>query len=96
MPKGKLYFKHIREQVIQHSPINNENIPINPKHKPSFKGLTKKNPTPIINKPPTSFNSSKNLQSPISSNRLQRVDSCKENLLTDRSNKDCNKFSNLL
>ena len=98
MQKGKVHFKEIRKQVTQHSQhVNDENLPLNPIYKPSFKGIKKKDSSPILPKPMNKNHQSQQYQSPLNANRLHRVDSCRENLINGRSgNKDCNRFSNLL
>ena len=98
MQKGKIYFKEIRKQVTHCSQhINDENLPLNPIYKPSFKGIKKKDSSPILQKAKNINNQSQQYQSPLNVNRLHRVDSCRENLINGRSgNKDCNRFSNLL
>ena len=51
MQKSKIYFKEIRKQVTQCTQrINDENLPVNPIHKPSFKGIKKKDSSPILAK----------------------------------------------
>lgn len=90
MHKGlKNNFKQIRKQVIQGQPsLNDENVPYNPMHKPSFRGIKKKHGQPLI-----STNS--NQQNMAAGGRMQRVESCRSTF-QGSSKKDCNKFSVLI